>query len=174
MKGTYLPNFKSAGLIIPEISKSRYNLEVRHRTRANALQWRPSRFNFPNPEVGRAAGLRGLPEFYFSGSENVDEFIEDIDNQIKWLETPSDLACAYLKGHLLGRARDWYEIFGSALVQNTATDLTQLKAALTKTFPVVRNRKDLEIEFYSSQQNVNEETTDFIYDMLKIHKKLGT
>ncbi|GFX71018.1 uncharacterized protein TNCV_2706211 [Trichonephila clavipes] len=92
------------------------NLEVRHHQRANALQWRPTRFNFPNPEVGGAAGLSGLPEVYFSGSENVEEFIEGIDNQVKWLEIPSDLACGYLKDHLLGRAWDWYEIFGSALV----------------------------------------------------------
>ncbi|GFY28519.1 uncharacterized protein TNCV_1971721 [Trichonephila clavipes] len=68
---------------------------------------RPARFNFPNPGVGGAAGLGGLPEVYFSGSENVEEFIEGIDNQIKWLEILSDLAWAYLKGHLLGRARDW-------------------------------------------------------------------
>ncbi|GFU78789.1 uncharacterized protein TNCV_4791751 [Trichonephila clavipes] len=126
-----------------------------------------------NLEVGGAAGLSGLPEVYFSKSENVEEFIEGIDNQIKWLEPPSDLACAYLKGHLLEWAWDWYEIFGSALVQNTATDFAQSKSALTKTFLVVRNRKDLEIEFYSSQQNMDQEPTDFIYDLLKIHKKLG-
>ncbi|GFY28891.1 uncharacterized protein TNCV_4720221 [Trichonephila clavipes] len=114
------------------------NLEVRHQPRANALQWRPSRFNFPNPEVGGAA---------------------------------RDLA--YLKGHLLGRARDGFDIFGLAFVQNTATNFEQLKAALTKNFPVVRKRKDLEIQFYSSQQSRDQEPTDFIYDLLKIHKKLG-
>ncbi|GFU86197.1 uncharacterized protein TNCV_368551 [Trichonephila clavipes] len=81
------------------------NLEVRHHPRAGALQWHPARFNFPKPEVGSAAGLRGLTEVYFSRSENVDEFIEDIDNQIKWLEIPNDLACAYFKGQLLGRVR---------------------------------------------------------------------
>ncbi|GFW93692.1 uncharacterized protein TNCV_4542191 [Trichonephila clavipes] len=118
---------------------------VGHHPRANALQWHPARFNFPNPVVGGAEGLRVLPGVYFSESENVDDFIEGIDNHIKLLEIPSDLACAYLKGHLLGRARDWYEIFVSALVQNTATDFAQLKSALTKTLPVVCNRKDLEI-----------------------------
>ncbi|GFX90334.1 uncharacterized protein TNCV_3849091 [Trichonephila clavipes] len=35
------------------------NLEVRQNPRANALQWRSARFNFPNPEVGGAEGLRG-------------------------------------------------------------------------------------------------------------------
>ncbi|GFU15810.1 uncharacterized protein TNCV_2367691 [Trichonephila clavipes] len=149
------------------------NLEVKQHPRSNALQRRPARFNFPYPEVGGAAGLRGLPEVYFSGSENVDDFSEGIDSQIKLLEIPSDLAYAYLKGHLLGRDKDWYEIFGSALVQNTATDFAQLKAALTKTFPVVRNRKDLESQFYSSQQNRDQKPTDFIYGLLKVHKKLG-
>ncbi|GFS98947.1 uncharacterized protein TNCV_3896371 [Trichonephila clavipes] len=90
------------------------NLGVRHHPRVNTSQWRPSQFNFPHPEVG------GLQEVYFSGSENVEDFIEGIDNQIKLLEIPSDLSCAYLKGHLLGRARNWYDIFGPALVQNTA------------------------------------------------------
>ncbi|GFW64703.1 uncharacterized protein TNCV_701061 [Trichonephila clavipes] len=149
------------------------NLEVRHHPRANTLQWCPSWFNFPHPEVGCAAGLRGLHEVYFSSSENVEDFIEGIDNQIKLLEIPNDLACTYLKGHLLGRARDWYEIFESALVQNTATDFAQLKAALTKTIPIVRNRKDLESQFYASQQNRDRDPADFIYDQLKVHKILG-
>ncbi|GFW36247.1 uncharacterized protein TNCV_4931091 [Trichonephila clavipes] len=77
--------------------------------------------------VGGTAGLRVLPEVYFSGSENVDDFLEVIDIHIKLLEIPSDLACAYLKGHLFGTVRDC---------------------------------KD-------------QEPTDFIYDILKIHKKLG-
>ncbi|GFW67856.1 uncharacterized protein TNCV_3871871 [Trichonephila clavipes] len=85
--------------------------------------------------------------------------------------TPSKLAGAYFKGHLLGRAREWYEIFESALVQNTATDFGQLKVALTKI--AVRNRNDLEIQYYSSEQSRNQEPTDFLYDLLKVHKKLG-
>ncbi|GFT99509.1 uncharacterized protein TNCV_3239541 [Trichonephila clavipes] len=67
------------------------------------------------------------------------------------------------------RSRDLYDIFGSGLVQNTATDFAQLKAALTKNFPVVRNRKDLETQFYASQQNRDQDPTDFIYDQLKVH-----
>ncbi|GFW22014.1 RNA-directed DNA polymerase from mobile element jockey [Trichonephila clavipes] len=105
-------------------------------------------------------------------AENVTEFLEGIDNQIRLLEIPSDLSCAYLKGHLLGRAQDWYQIFGSALVQNTATDFAQLKAALSKAFLAIRNKKDLEIKFYASQQRRNEEPTDFVYDLLKLCKKL--
>ncbi|GFW03421.1 uncharacterized protein TNCV_1739711 [Trichonephila clavipes] len=56
------------------------------------------------------------------------------------------------EGHLLGRALDWYQIFGSTLVQNTTTDFAQLKAALSKAFPAIQNRKDLETRFYASQQ----------------------
>ncbi|GFS73304.1 uncharacterized protein TNCV_4711851 [Trichonephila clavipes] len=111
--------------------------------------------------------------YIFLRCENVEDFIGGIDNQIKLVEIPIDLPCAYLKGHILGRARDWYDIFASALVQNTATDFAQLKAALTKNFPVVRNRKDLETQFYASQQNRDQDPTDFIYDQLKVHKKLG-
>ncbi|GFW31528.1 uncharacterized protein TNCV_4419631 [Trichonephila clavipes] len=77
-----------------------------------------------------------------------------------------------VQGHLLGRAQDWYQIFGSALVQNTATDFVQLRAALSKAFPAIQNRKDLEIRFYASQQRRNQESTDFYYDLLKLNEKL--
>ncbi|GFU43178.1 uncharacterized protein TNCV_3775501 [Trichonephila clavipes] len=118
-------------------------------------------------------GFNVLPEVYFSGSENITEFLKGIDNQIKLLEIPSDLSCDYLKGHILGRAQDWYQIFGSVLVQNTTTDFAQLKEALSKTFPAIQNRKDLETRFYASQQRTNQEPTDFFYDLLKLHKRLG-
>ncbi|GFV17600.1 uncharacterized protein TNCV_4406381 [Trichonephila clavipes] len=118
-----------------------------------------------------ARGFNVLPEVYFSGSEKVTEFLEGIDNQIKLLEIPSDLSCAYLKGHLLRRALDWNQIFGSALVQNTAKDLAQLKAELSKAFHAIQNRKDLETHFYALQQRQNQEPTDFVYDLLKLQKK---
>ncbi|GFY25621.1 uncharacterized protein TNCV_2487411 [Trichonephila clavipes] len=73
------------------------NVEVGQPSRANALQWRQTRFNFPNPEVRGAAGLAVLPEMYLSGSENIEDFKEGIENLIKFLEIPCDLTCAYLK-----------------------------------------------------------------------------
>ncbi|GFW47137.1 uncharacterized protein TNCV_55901 [Trichonephila clavipes] len=75
-------------------------------------------------------------------------------------------------GHLLGRALDWYQIFGSALVQNTATDFAQVEAALSKAFPAIQNKKERETRFYASQQRQNQEPTDFVYDLLKLNKKL--
>ncbi|GFU79684.1 uncharacterized protein TNCV_4036911 [Trichonephila clavipes] len=142
--------------------------------RGAPLHWRPMKFNLYNPKVRGANGFSVLPEEYFSGSENVNEFLEGIDNQIRLLEIPSDLSCAYLKGHLLGRAQKWYQICGSALMQNTTTDFAQLKMAWSKTFPAIRNKKDLEIKFYASQQRKDQEATDFIYDLLKLHKKTRT
>ncbi|GFW15560.1 uncharacterized protein TNCV_4657001 [Trichonephila clavipes] len=126
---------------------------------------RPTRFNLYDPEVTSANEFNILPEVYFSGSENVHEFLEVIDNPIRLLEIPSDLSRAYLKSHLLGRAQDWYQIFGSALVQNTSNVFAQLKAALSKAFPAIRNKKDLEIEFYASQQRRDQEPTDFVNDL---------
>ncbi|GFU52522.1 uncharacterized protein TNCV_2115181 [Trichonephila clavipes] len=119
-----------------------------------------------------ARGFNVWSEVYFSRSENFTEFLEGIDNQIKLLEIPSDLSCAYLKGYLLMRALYWYQIFGSELLQNTPTDFAQLKAALSKAFPAIQNRKDLETRFYASQQRKNEEPTEFVYDLLKLQKKL--
>ncbi|GFS62753.1 uncharacterized protein TNCV_3201941 [Trichonephila clavipes] len=140
--------------------------------RGGTSQWRPTRFNLYDPEMRNARGFNVWPEVYFSESENVTEFLEGIDNQIKLLEIPSDLSCAYLKGHLMGRVLDWNQIFGSTLVQNTATDFAQLKAALSKAFPAIQNKKELETRFYASQQRQNQEPTDFVYDLLKTHKKL--
>ncbi|GFX50336.1 uncharacterized protein TNCV_338711 [Trichonephila clavipes] len=139
--------------------------------RGGTSQWRPTRFNRYVPEMRNARGFNVWPEVYFSGSENVTEFLEGIGNQIKLLEITSDLSCAYLKGHLLGRDLDCYQIFGSALMQNTATDFAQLKAALSKAFPAIQNKKDLERRFYASQQRQYQEPTDFVYDLLMLDKK---
>ncbi|GFV49141.1 uncharacterized protein TNCV_236751 [Trichonephila clavipes] len=57
-------------------------------------------------------------------------------------------------------------------VQNTATDFAQLKAALSKAFPAIQNKKELKTRFYASQQRQNQEPTDFVYDLLKLNKKL--
>ncbi|GFY01135.1 uncharacterized protein TNCV_5076021 [Trichonephila clavipes] len=77
--------------------------------RGGTSQWHPTRFNLYDPEMRNARGFNVWLEVYFSGSENVTEFSEGIDNQIKLLEIPSDLSCAYLEDHLLGRALDWYQ-----------------------------------------------------------------
>ncbi|GFV25292.1 uncharacterized protein TNCV_4642531 [Trichonephila clavipes] len=63
-------------------------------------------------------------------------------------------------------------MFGSALVQHTATDFAQLKADLSKAILALRYKKDLEIKFYASQQRMDQEPTDFVYDLLKLNKKL--
>ncbi|GFS58297.1 uncharacterized protein TNCV_2474771 [Trichonephila clavipes] len=52
------------------------------------------------------------------------------------------------------------------------TDFAQLKAALSKAFPAIQNKKELETRFYASQQRQNQEPTDFVNDLLKPHKKL--
>ncbi|GFV79754.1 uncharacterized protein TNCV_1725791 [Trichonephila clavipes] len=141
-------------------------------TRGGISHWRPTGFNLYDSALRSASEFNVLPEVYFSGSENVSEFLDGINNRIKLFEIPSDLSYAYLKGHLLGRARDWYQILGSALVQNITTDFTQLKVALPKVFPAIQIRKYLEIRFYASQQRRNQEPTDFVYDLLKLKKKL--
>ncbi|GFX62112.1 uncharacterized protein TNCV_2228381 [Trichonephila clavipes] len=51
-------------------------------------------------------------------------------------------------------------------------DFAQLKAALSKAFPAIQNKKELETRFYASQQRQNQDPTDFVYDLLKTHKKL--
>ncbi|GFV06845.1 hypothetical protein TNCV_2271851 [Trichonephila clavipes] len=36
--------------------------------------------------------------------------LENIDHNLAYYEIPAQLACAYLKGHLKGRALDWFEV----------------------------------------------------------------
>ncbi|GFW26189.1 uncharacterized protein TNCV_3396851 [Trichonephila clavipes] len=59
------------------------------------------------------------------------------------------------------------------LVQGIATDFAKLKETLTENFPEVRNKPELEVRFYSSNQNSGLAPSDFIYDLLKTHKHLG-
>ncbi|GFV29122.1 uncharacterized protein TNCV_4601541 [Trichonephila clavipes] len=108
----------------------------------------------------------------FSGIENIDDFLENIDHNLAYYEIPAQLACAYLKGHLKGRALDWFEVLGYRVIEDKTTDYAHLKQALSEQFPVVRNRSELETRFYSSSQRRDQQPSDFIYELLKIHKAL--
>ncbi|GFS70017.1 uncharacterized protein NPIL_62941 [Nephila pilipes] len=102
-----------------------------------SLHWRPT---YPSPGMGVCFSFGVLPEIFFSIKENVSEFLDSIENKLQYFEIPANLACAYLKGHLIGKARDWFSVIGSSYVTGTATDFAQLKHALTNRFPVVRIR----------------------------------
>ncbi|GFV89446.1 uncharacterized protein TNCV_4152621 [Trichonephila clavipes] len=119
-----------------------------------------------NPEFRVGSNFRIIPEQYFLGMENVAEFLENIDNNLIYYEILTQLACAYIKGHFTGRALDWFEVLDYRVVEDKATDYAHLKQALTDPFPVVRNRSEHETRFYASSQK----PSDFVYDMLKIHK----
>ncbi|GFT13358.1 uncharacterized protein TNCV_1551041 [Trichonephila clavipes] len=49
-------------------------------------------------------------------------------------------------------------------------DYAQLKHSLTEQFPVLQNRSELETRFYASYQN--QRPSDFVYELLKIHKNI--
>ncbi|GFX51139.1 uncharacterized protein TNCV_2734901 [Trichonephila clavipes] len=125
-----------------------------------------------NPEFRVGSNFQIIPEQYFSVVENVQEFLENMDNNLAYCEIPTQLACAYLKGHLTGRALDWFMVLGYRVVEDKATDYAHLKQALSEQFPVVRNKSELETRFYSSSQKHNQMPSDFVYDLLKIHKIL--
>ncbi|GFY11783.1 retrovirus-related Pol polyprotein from transposon 297 [Trichonephila clavipes] len=93
-----------------------------------------------NPENRVGSSFRIIPEQYFSGIENIDDFLENIDHNLAYYEIPAQLACAYLKGHLKGRALDWFEVLGYRVIEDKTTDYAHLKQALSEQFPVVRNR----------------------------------
>ncbi|GFY07014.1 uncharacterized protein TNCV_4202851 [Trichonephila clavipes] len=95
-----------------------------------------------NPENRVGSSFRIIPEQYFSGIENIDDFLENIDHNLAYYEIRAQLACAYLKGHLKGRALDWFEVLGYRVIEDKTTDYAHLKQALSEQFPVVRNRND--------------------------------
>ncbi|GFX12563.1 uncharacterized protein TNCV_3156841 [Trichonephila clavipes] len=123
-----------------------------------------------NPENRVGSSFRIIQEQYFSGIENIDDFLVNIDHNLAYYEIPAQLACAYLKGHLKGRALDWFEVLGYRVIEDKTTDYAHLKQALSEQFPVVRNRSELETRFYSSSQRRDQQPSDFIYELLKIHK----
>ncbi|GFS83173.1 uncharacterized protein TNCV_1287551 [Trichonephila clavipes] len=125
-----------------------------------------------NPENRVGSSFRIIPEQYFSGIENIEDFLENIDHNLAYYEIPAQLACAYLKGHLKGRALDWFEVLGYRVIGDKTTDYAHLKQALSEQLPVVRNRSELETRFYSSSQRRDQQPSDFIYELLKIHKVL--
>ncbi|GFU15955.1 retrovirus-related Pol polyprotein from transposon 297 [Trichonephila clavipes] len=75
-------------------------------------------------------------------------------------------------GHLIGRALDSLKVLGYRVIEDKATDYAHLKKALSEQFPVVRNRSELETRFYPSSQRRDQQPSDFIYEILKIHKVL--
>ncbi|GFT91568.1 uncharacterized protein TNCV_3903601 [Trichonephila clavipes] len=125
-----------------------------------------------NPEFRVESNFRIIPEQYFSGVGNVVEFLENMDNNLTYYEIPTQLTCAYLKGHLTGRALDWFEVLGYRVVEDKATNYAHLKQVLSEQFPVVRNTSELETRFFASSQNHNQKPSYFVYDLLKIHKIL--
>ncbi|GFT56960.1 uncharacterized protein TNCV_189601 [Trichonephila clavipes] len=115
-----------------------------------------------NTEFRVGSNFRIIPVQYFSGVENVVQFLENIDNNLTYYEILTQLACAYLKGHLTGRALDWFEVLGYRVVEDKATDYAHLKQDLSEQFPVVRNRSELETHFFASSQKHNQQPSDFV------------
>ncbi|GFW66564.1 uncharacterized protein TNCV_3841031 [Trichonephila clavipes] len=76
------------------------------------------------------------------------------------------------RGHLTGRALDWFDVLGYRVVEDKATDYAHFKQTLTEQFSMVRNRSELEIRFYASFQKHNQKPSGFVYELLKIHKQL--
>ncbi|GFX71014.1 uncharacterized protein TNCV_2706171 [Trichonephila clavipes] len=69
------------------------------------------------PEMRVGSSFRIIPEQYFSGGENVSEFLGNIDSNLTYYEIPPQLDCEYLKGHLTGRALDWFDVLGYKVVE---------------------------------------------------------
>ncbi|GFW80483.1 hypothetical protein TNCV_2415851 [Trichonephila clavipes] len=87
------------------------------------LQWHLTN---PNPEREVGSNFRVSFELSFSGTENVIEFLDSFDN-ISYYEIPANLACAYLKSHLVRKAQDWFELIDYEEVRNPTTKVQLLQ-----------------------------------------------
>ncbi|GFT15544.1 uncharacterized protein TNCV_3265411 [Trichonephila clavipes] len=125
-----------------------------------------------NPENRIGSGFRIIPEQYFLGVENINDFLENIYNNLAYYVIPAQIACAYLKGHLKEWTLDWFEVLGYRVIEDKVTDYAHLKKALSEQFPVFRNMSELETRFYSSSQRRDQQPSNFIYELLKIPKVL--
>ncbi|GFU11552.1 uncharacterized protein TNCV_221901 [Trichonephila clavipes] len=88
----------------------------------------------------RAPVLESFRTIFF-GVENIDDFWRILIIISHIMRYPQ-LACAYLKGHLKGRALDWFVVLGYRVIEDKTTDYAHLKQALSEQFPVVRNRQE--------------------------------
>ncbi|GFX07041.1 uncharacterized protein TNCV_1556441 [Trichonephila clavipes] len=71
-----------------------------------------------------------------------------MDNNLTYYEILTQLACAYLKGHLTGRTLDWFEVLGYRVVEDKAADYAHLKQALSEQFPVGAEKSFISEEVY--------------------------
>ncbi|GFW33164.1 uncharacterized protein TNCV_4699801 [Trichonephila clavipes] len=121
---------------------------------------RPNALNKTDTELVHSVRLR-----HFHPSENF---------QLNYVQqnTHNNENKKITKRNLLRRALDWFEVLVYRVVEDKAMDYAHLKQALTEQFPVVRNRLELETRFFASSQKHNQKPSDFVYDLLKIHKIL--
>ncbi|GFW40743.1 uncharacterized protein TNCV_4528321 [Trichonephila clavipes] len=104
----------SSGCSLPQI-----NLGVQGGIQGDSH--RGSRRNI-HPKLRVGPSFQVISEQYFSGVENVTEVLENIDNNLTHYEIPRQLACAYVKSHLKGRALDWLDVLGYKIVEEKARD----------------------------------------------------
>ncbi|GFS66602.1 hypothetical protein NPIL_443751 [Nephila pilipes] len=83
-----------------------------------------------------------------SHTGDVVEFLQSVNDIIVFHQIPAELHYAYLRNHLRGRARDWYDVIRADFKRGEAIDFENIQAALKDAFPVVQ----LEAEFYSAKQ----------------------
>ncbi|GFW92174.1 uncharacterized protein TNCV_3540601 [Trichonephila clavipes] len=100
--------------------------------------------------------------------------LENIDHNLAYYEIPAQLACAYLKGHLKGRALDWFEVLGYRVIEDKTTDYALKNRHCRNNFPWSKTgqRTRNEILFLITKKDEINSLRTFIYELLKIHKVL--
>ncbi|GFX92458.1 uncharacterized protein TNCV_1707341 [Trichonephila clavipes] len=92
----------------------------------------------------------------YSRSQN--DFLENIDHNLAYYEIPAQLACAYLKGHLKGRALDWFKVLGYRVIEDKTdyAHLKQLEMSEEKLIDHVVSRLEPQIFWIMSKLDIHE------------------
>ncbi|GFU79834.1 uncharacterized protein TNCV_1000111 [Trichonephila clavipes] len=73
----------------------------------------------------------------------------------------------------MGRALDWFDVFGCKVPRGKRRQITRPKQSLTERFPWFRNGSGSKrVSTCVGYQNPNQKPSDFVYELLKIHKQL--
>ncbi|GFW02584.1 hypothetical protein TNCV_2455991 [Trichonephila clavipes] len=83
-----------------------------------------------NPENRVGSSFRIIPEQYFSGIENIDDFLENIDHNLAYYEIPAQLATAKAGSDVVQSGRpifdDFFQHLWPYIGNNTANVVFQL------------------------------------------------
>ena len=93
-----------------------------------------------------------VPRPFLTGSENICDFQEKLEEYFLVNKIPNDDKLVILKCSLKAKAKIWFDTIGSTFLRPTLTYDTLL-SKLKEVFPVVRNKIELRQEIFTKKND---------------------